>query len=200
MKHTYIPCDRCLNWKIERRLDQPCPKCKNTQQIVNPQEKLCNLCGGSLCEDGHDHYGLYNAKVEGGYNSNYLWDLRRYTFSLCEKCLRDIFNQCKIKPDIDEMDMFGTATSYDKYAEDLTAHEYRMWKNNGGHHQAYVDGKCNAVKDCPGQAAYTFQYYDGSFTEECGCEDHKDRNPYRNISGKNNNVVKFISNQLKVFL
>src|ERR1700691_4026503 len=107
MNHTYIPCGRCQDWDLSHRIDDPCKYGKNTQQVVNPQEKLCNLCGECLCEDGYDYYGLYNAKVEGGYNSNYLWDMRRYTFSLCEKCLRDMFNRCIIKPDIHDMDMDG---------------------------------------------------------------------------------------------
>jgi hypothetical protein len=80
------------------------------------------------------------------------------------------------------------------YAKDLEMYEYRIWKDTGGHHQAYLNRKCNFVKDCPNRAEYT-QLISGDFTEGCACEEHKTLWDYANSK-----LVKFISNVLKPFL
>lgn len=67
---------------------------------------LCNQCGES-CESPHypfpeegseadRAYGLINAKVRGHYCSHALTDLTEYTFSLCEPCLKKLFEGFKI--------------------------------------------------------------------------------------------------------
>lgn len=43
-------------------------------------------------------HGLIEVTVSGGYSSPALWDLTNYTFSLCERCLRELFDGCKIPP------------------------------------------------------------------------------------------------------
>lgn len=81
---------------------------------------LCNKCGESCIppscrsrmeadehsvENFHDItmkfellnvYGLAEATVEGGYDSHPLSDMTRYTFSLCEGCLHELFKTFKI--------------------------------------------------------------------------------------------------------
>ncbi len=139
-------------------------------------------------------HGLVDASVQGGYESYHLFDMSTYTFSLCEKCLRVLFNQFKIPPSIhDKMD--ETETEQEAWEADQRAYEYRVWKDAGHHHEAYLNRKCNAVKDCPNRAEYTIRV-SGDFTEDCACEEHKDaRNNCMNCT-----KVKFIPNVLKPFL
>jgi hypothetical protein len=142
-------------------------------------------------------HGLVDAKVIGGYESYHLLDMSRYTFSFCEKCLRQLFVQCKIKPEVHDMDFNGNATE-DTWERDHESYEYRVWKDAGLHHQAYVDRKCNAKKDCPNRAVYTRLHHgdeDDGFTENCCCEEHKEVGAY-----SNSRLTKFISRILRPFL
>lgn len=118
--------------------------------------------------------------------------MNRYTFSFCEKCLRQLFMQCKIKPQVDEMNFDGGAME-DSWEADQEAYEFRLWRDNGGHHQAYLDKRCNVKKDCPNRAVYT-RLINNDFSEECCCEEHKRKD------GGSIKHVKFISNILKPFL
>jgi hypothetical protein len=201
-KHTYVECQGC-NWRLENSPDHdwkehPCRQCNNTRQVIDPREILCNLCGETMCPLGtHNEqypHGLYKAKVTGGYDSYHLFDMTRYTFSFCEKCLRQLFVQCKIKPDLADMDFDGNATREELWEQDQEAYEYRVWKDEGGYHQAYLDRKCNFKKDCPNEAVYT-QLVSGDFTEGCCCEEHKELFGY-----SNSKLTKFITNVFKPFL
>lgn len=201
-KHTYVKCQSCT-WQLENFPDRdwkakPCPKCQNTRQVIDPKEILCNLCGECMCPLGtmNEQYphGLHEAKVTGGYDSYHLFDLTTYKFSFCEKCLKDLFVSCKIKPDVFDTNIDGELTSQESWERDQEAYEYRVWRDQGGHHQAYVNRKCNFVKDCPNEAVYT-QLISGDFSENCSCEDHKDLWGY-----SNSQLTKFISNTLKPFL
>jgi hypothetical protein len=58
---------------------------------------LCNQCGEKCYSDyAPDYYGLIDCKVSGGFSSEYLIDGNIYTFSLCEKCLTEMFEKFKI--------------------------------------------------------------------------------------------------------
>ena len=212
---NYIECLDC-KWTIEQQPDfdwlkDPCCQCKNTRQIEDPKDILCNLCGGHMCHDitvasgrwNTDRpFGLYNKKVSGSYESYHLFDMTSYTFSFCEECLRKLFIQCKIPPKVTE---YGMGTNIDgslvlvdgegsSWEEDLHSYEYRLWCDNGGHHQAYLNGQCNSIKDCANKAAYTLLHNDTKFTENAFCEEHKDRKYF------NSTLTKFIPNVLKPFL
>jgi|SRR5208282_6875497 len=210
MKHTYVDCAWCSSWEKERKAKQVCSACEGSGKVINPKELLCNLCGGEMCYTFHNPYfpeakyesveqtpcGLYNAQVMGGYYTpGHLLDMNRYTFSLCEKCLRELFVQCKIKPEVDRMDFQGSIRETDCWEDDQRVYEYNMWRENGGHHQAYLDRKCNAKKDCDNKAIYTVRISD-EFTEESSCEEHKDK--WKNT--KNATFVQFIRHELKAFL
>lgn len=202
-EHTYVDCHHC-KWQLENVpdrdwVDYPCKYCNNTRFIINPKEVLCNMCGECMCPyiktrsgtwSSDDPHGLYNAKVQGSYESYHLFDMTNYTFSFCEKCLRQLFNQCKVKPVVSDYANFEKRS----YEDDLEMYEYRVWKDAGGHHQAYLDKKCNFVKDCPNRAIYT-QLINDDFTEDCCCEEHKDRWGYAN-----SRLTKFIPDVLKPFL
>lgn len=62
----------------------------------------CNKCGETCVKflggskDFKDFYGLIEAVVSGGYESTDLEDTVTYTFSLCEKCLKELFDTFKI--------------------------------------------------------------------------------------------------------
>lgn len=200
MNHTYVKCSACA-YRIENFLEpnfwisNPCEFCKNTRQVIDPKEILCNMCGECMCPLGtmneQSPHGLHKAEVEGGFDSYHLFDMTSYTFSFCEKCLRKLFNQCKIKPSIvDHIDH-----SHENWEKDQEAYEYRVWRDDGGHHQAYLNRKCNAAKNCPEDAVYT-QLIEDEFTEDCYCENHKESvSNYSMIK-----FTKFIPNVLKPFL
>ena len=213
-KHTYVKC-QCCDWRsAQHDYDESkdrCKQCNNTRMVIDPREILCNMCGETLCPIGtaNEQYphGLHNATVVGGYESYHLSDMSRYTFSFCEKCLRNMFIQCKIKPTINDTD-FETRPwdpplpdgSNHKWERDQKGYEYRVWKDNGGHHQAYVNGKCNFSKDCPNKAIYSQVEKhpddgESGFSEDCSCEEHKSWQAYSNYK-----LVKFIPNILKPFL
>lgn len=201
-KPNYVQCLGC-NWRLESTPDydwgkSPCRQCNNTRQVIDPRDILCNMCGETMCPIGtineqHPH-GLYNESVIGGYDSYHLFDLTKYVFSFCEHCLRNLFVQCKIKPGVFDVDMDGETTIEEAWEQDQRAYEYRLWKDAGGHHQAYLDRKCNYRKDCPNEAIYT-QLVSDRFTEDCCCEEHKDLWNY-----SNSKLTKFIPNVLKPFL
>lgn len=176
------------------------------------EEKICNLCGESCCPNHTGRTGtwksdrpcgLIDAQVIGGYESYHLMDMSQYTFSLCEPCLRKLFVECKVKPKIhdvlfphvmDENSNFIQGNE-ESWENDQGSYEYRVWEDAGGKHQAYLDRKCNRVKDCPNQALYTV-YLSEHFTEDCVCELHKDKWDHT----VNARLVKFIPNVLKPFL
>lgn len=196
-EHNYVDCQRCGHWQDDYRREHCCDACNNTLKVIDPREKLCNLCGGCVCPIGtmNEQYphGLYEAKVTGGYDSYHLFDMTQYTFSFCEECLRKLFTQCKIKPAIADIDFSGGSRE-EEWERDQEAYEYRVWKDAGHHHQAYLDKKCNFKKDCPNRAIYT-QLISGEFTEGCCCEDHKELFGY-----SNSQLTKFIPDVFKPYL
>lgn len=191
---NYVECQFCKDWTDKTKyFHGTCKYCNNTKKVIDPKDLLCNLCGETMCPLGtHNEqipHGLYNAEVRGGYESYHLFDLNTYIFSFCEKCLRELFNKCKVLPEV--------LNDYDSewdFKEDQKYYEYKIWKDNGGHHQAYLDRKCNAVKDCQNKAAYT-RLHNGEFTEESSCEEHKNLWAYGNAT-----FTKFIPDVLKPFL
>ena len=193
MEHNYVKCDHCIQWDLNERHRRVCTACNNSQMIIDPKEILCNMCGGQQRHLGtiNEQYptGLENAKVTGGYNSYHLLDDSSYRFNFCEKCLRELFIKCKIKPQVNVL-VDGETDNWDK---DQEYYEFKVWKDTGGHHQAYLDRKCNVVKECPNRAEYT-RLLGGEFTENCSCEEHK------SIDWLGNTNTKFIPNVLKAFL
>jgi hypothetical protein len=207
-EHTYVDCAWCLSWDEEKRTKQVCYSCDGTRKVINPKGQLCNLCGGDMCYTFFNPYspetklpeveqkpnGLYNAQVRGGYYTpGYLLDMNRYTFSFCEKCLRQLFMQCKIKPIVDGMDFYDNIREADCWEDDQRQYEYQEWKKDGGHHKAYLDRKCNSRKDCPNKAIYTIMCND-EFSEDSTCEEHKRK------EGGSYSLVQFIRHELKAFL
>jgi len=74
-------------------------KWKRVRKYVNKlEDAICNRCGYTCMKAG-EYYGL-SAEVSGGYESTHLGDMISYKFDLCEKCLSELFDTFKIKPDI----------------------------------------------------------------------------------------------------
>lgn len=200
MEEHYVECKRCDYWTDDRRRANICDNCNNSKLARDPQEILCNMCGGCMCPLGtmNESYphGLHDAIVSGGYDSHHLFDTTNYQFSFCEECLRKLFIQCKIPPTITHY--IGSEEealpNEQIWKNDLERYEYRIWKDNGGHHQAYINKICNVVKDCTNSAVYTKLISD-DFSEDCCCEKHKELRAY-----SNSKLVPFISNVLKPFL
>lgn len=74
---------------------------KKTIEVEYTEDLICNKCGESLkhiiTTDGDFNFcGLEEITVNGCYGSDPLEDLVSYTFSLCEKCLDDLFKSFKI--------------------------------------------------------------------------------------------------------
>lgn len=71
----------------------------NIQDVNKPIR--CNKCDEycSLTDKLEENYGLLNASFSSGYNSiPQFEDMVRFTFSLCEHCLLDLFKTFKNKP------------------------------------------------------------------------------------------------------
>jgi hypothetical protein len=70
---------------------------KTVEETVT-DDILCNQCGGSCLDRCQMNYeGLIEVTVQGGYAAK-LGDLVPYTFSLCEDCLKKLFEGFKIPP------------------------------------------------------------------------------------------------------
>jgi len=189
-KYNMVACDFCKSYDDKARYFNECSQCNGTRIVRDPKDILCNMCGESMCmlnsHNSQSPYGLYEANVMGQYNSYHLFDLTTYKFSICEKCLRVMFNQFKIKPEV-----FGIEDG--NFEEDQEAYEYRLWCDNGGHHKAYLERKCNIIKDCNNIAEYS-ELVNGEFSESCCCEEHKSKIFFTE------NLIKFVCNELKPFL
>jgi hypothetical protein len=62
---------------------------------------VCNNCGESCRSKAinENFEGLIEVEVNGGYGAECLEDMIKYKFSLCEKCLSEMFSKFKIQPE-----------------------------------------------------------------------------------------------------
>jgi len=154
-----------------------CRDCDGKGVVRTPESYLCNNCGESLipldmekdCKPSP--YGLVEKTVSGGYFSDYLWDCTTYTFSLCEKCLRDLFDQFKIPPQIGGY-MGGGAETYE---EDSFYHQERLWRKAGGKLEKLKQGLCNDKSFCQNEAKYRI-FSSSDLTDHSCCEEHRVNN------------------------
>jgi len=77
--------------KVSKKIltDILCNKCGNSCNVVDPP--------GTESSDIGNYYGLIEASVSGGYCSPALEDGKTYAFSLCECCLKELFDEFKWK-------------------------------------------------------------------------------------------------------
>lgn len=70
------------------------------------EDIICNKCGKTCNKNFEDSklnpdpYGLIEVTVSGGFLSKPLHDGNSYTFSLCEQCLQELFDNFKIPVEI----------------------------------------------------------------------------------------------------
>lgn len=137
------------------------------------KNSLCNLCGNSTVPlEGPfaielDSYGLVDAVVAGGYFSIHLCDGIRYKFSICEKCLRKLFEQFVIKPDVSNY-MDNSAWSYEK---ELYTYKYRLWIDSGAQIEKFNTGLCNFCEDCEEKGIW-WGFIEDEFINLVLCEQH----------------------------
>ncbi len=157
----------------------------------------CNKCGieekrsSSNNESYADLNLCHHFECEGEYISYFLSDLNKYYFVICEKCLRQMFEEFKIPPEISDY----SDGSMIPYKDDSRWFHYQEWQRTGGHKEAYKNKKCNAKKDCPNDAMYTILNSDLEFDFNSICEECKNKELYQNSQ-----MVKFIPHYLQSFI
>ena len=89
-------------------------KILETREVLTAITKdiICNKCGNS-CRGIANYCGLIETCVEGNYDSTILEDGKKYEFSLCEKCLDNLFKDFKIRYNCKEI-INKNNESYDK--------------------------------------------------------------------------------------
>ena len=169
----YEPCLACGIARVDGDLATAisCRSCKGTGIRRTRESWVCNACGGCLCPDGsanHDiPHGLVDAKVSGGYDSPALSDCTNYKFSVCETCLRKIFDGFAIKPEISEY-MLGVLGGDDvdrgeKYDEEAAARKKSDEENAASKAEffkLYEQGRCaDHDKDLASQNGNSLKEY-----------------------------------------
>jgi hypothetical protein len=152
-----------------------CWQCKGKGFCRKPESYLCNKCGEGMTDpdskEDRNIYGLIEATVSGGYGSPHLLDMNRYIFSLCEKCLRTLFDECKIPPQ-----MGGEEQSY---ASDRASYEYNQWIRSSGPREKFAKGLCTEQRNCMNEAVYV-NVRSGLIHEEAYCLEHSKRYQHNN--------------------
>jgi len=173
----YTVCTACAAARAAGNLDEArnCSSCHGTAMVRNPESYVCNRCGeGMYIQPNWGPHGLIEARVSGGYASPHLLDLVRYKFSLCEKCLREMFDQFKVPPEI--QDKHGGATTY---AEESTRYKRWQWRKTNGHIEKLKAGLCNATIECEKTADWRV-FASGTLTDDACCEEHRSFFQYAN--------------------
>lgn len=115
----------------------------NREDIKQPSDNIfCNKCGMSCLNMQGGHNGLIEAEVVGGYDSTHIDDGDVYIFSLCEKCLREIFDDCKLNPHAGNYMFAEDASRIDRHKywgpdvklwEDFSPEEIEKFKKDMSH-------------------------------------------------------------------
>ena len=90
------------NEQYEKQRNHISNQIKTLQRKLVEVPILCNKCGKSCIVKQYvenQNYGLLNAQVFGGYFSPSLEDDTEYKFSMCEPCLKILFESFVINPE-----------------------------------------------------------------------------------------------------
>lgn len=185
---------QCVGGKIVHFLTgekMNCHLCGGVGSIRDPATYVCNACGGSMLPEFPEWWlkrhggpngdgglversfplGLVDAQVTGGYDSRHIFDLTTYEWSMCEGCLRTMFNGFKVAPHVS--DAFHGGASY-KYEDDRKHWVFRCWKDSGEALAWARSGRCNGSLKCPNATTHR-QFNSGSISaEESRCDEHED--------------------------
>ena len=117
----YEPCHVCAEQRKRNDFIAACCSwCNGTG--LRLKSYVCNGCGAAIESD----LGLPNLKVNGYYESTHLNDCARYTFSLCESCLRNLFDRMTVPPDVKDV-QDGVVS----YKEDREIYAQTAWNRDG---------------------------------------------------------------------
>ena len=95
---SFVGCSKLVALGMAFR--DECKK-KRKQEIRDRTAVIkCNKCGDNLLRGEMGYYGMIDAEVNGGYDSDPLEDTLIYRFSLCEKCVYEMFLSFKEFPSI----------------------------------------------------------------------------------------------------
>ncbi len=150
---------------------------KDEPRKVEKPEKFCNKCGNSCrppYKDWTDNYGLIDATVSGGYCSTYLNDCTVYKFTLCEKCLRHLFQTFEKPPQVGDYTpgIDGADWEVISYKDDMESLRWRLWRSTDGHIHKAMTGYCNGRRECHNVATLT-QLFSGHDSGCRVCTDEK---------------------------
>lgn len=183
----------CVNGRIVHFLtgeEMDCHMCRGKGTIRDPASHVCNACGGSMLPEFPEWWlkrhggadgdgglverrfplGLVDAQVTGGYDSRHIFDLTTYEWSMCEGCLRTMFNGFKVPPYVADA-IRGSSKSY-KYEDDRKYWEFRVWKDSGNGLAWAKRGGCNGSLRCSNATTHR-RYTSGSISgDESLCDEH----------------------------
>ena len=167
----WIKCPRhTLDEDINSKMG--CDRCRGSGHILNPRWVTCNMCGGDMsCGSEHEETSMYGTgplSVSGGYLSPHLTDTTSYHFAFCERCLRTIWSQCKVKPRIDFYMGDGEST----YEEDHSYWINRMWREGGGELRKLPSGLCTHDESCQGSGENIYLISGSICDRERYCSEH----------------------------
>lgn len=165
----YTACPDCSNARARNNYTKArnCQTCHGYGMVID-REVACNQCGGKMAAEGDPNvYGLVRASVQGGYGSTHLFDMTTYCFSLCEACLRTMFQGFTVPPGVSSFD--DTPEDYSTFEKDDLAH--RTWVKSGGRVAKLATGVCNATEACKNEAAFRY-FVSGNMTDESFCVEH----------------------------
>lgn len=170
----WIKCPRhTLDEDINSKMS--CDRCRGSGHILNPKWVTCNMCGGNMsCDSEHDETSMYGTgplSVSGGYFSPHLTDTTSYHFAFCERCLRTIWNQCKVKPRID----FYMGEDDSTYEEDEEGWKIGQWVKSGGRDRKLPTGICTRDEWCKKKSTHLYVCSGDIVSNERFCEEHAGR-------------------------
>jgi hypothetical protein len=126
---------------------------------------VCNGCGCTI----ENNLGLPDLKITGSYGSTHLNDCNRYEFSLCERCLRNLFDRMEISPDVSDVHDGDVS-----YKEDRETYLRTLWLHTGADARKLklAHGLCTYSEFCRNEAKWRV-FYSASVSDEALCDSHK---------------------------
>jgi len=169
----YKVCEGCKGFRESGQLSNAivCRRCDGKGIVVAPESYVCNMCGGGMVGEIGNILGLAGASVSGGPDSDGLSDMMSYRFSICEKCLRSMFEKFKVPVQPKGYGGFPD--------EDWKTHlEYlrrRDWQWDKGREKKYPTGLCTYDKKCRNKGEWLYLCSDRPNADHF-CKKHKDGN------------------------
>lgn len=164
-------CPECLQYREDGHwtLALDCRSCEGKGIRRKPGTTLCNQCGGLLrdappkCSPDE----AFEISVSAGFDSWHLLDGTTYTYSMCEECLRKLFQNFAIKPRCRSY-IHGEEVDF---SVDEARYQDRLWTKSGGKAAKLKQGLCNYNAACT--AAARWAHVMDELRGEALCDEHK---------------------------